>query len=239
MSELIKVENGEVTLDSRMIAEHFAKQHAHVLRDIQDEMEKLEKAGLEGQSIFGESSYINNQNKQQPCYTMNEEGAMQLAARYDAVARRKLILKIKELKEQQPQITSQFLYQIAARLEESEKKLIEANKEIEHKKEVIKGVTEDVDLHTKRAVLNRVVRHKGANFQERWRELYLAFKEIHGVDLRARCEGHNLKQAKKKDHLSTIKYAEKFGHIDNLYRVALKLYETEIEEILENIRSIA
>ena len=30
MNELIKIENGEVKLDSRMIAEHFGKDHTHV-----------------------------------------------------------------------------------------------------------------------------------------------------------------------------------------------------------------
>ena len=56
---------------------------------------------------------------------MTEEGAMQLAARYDAVARRKLIMKIKELKEkhQQPKIDSSFLYKLAGELEEKEKQI--------------------------------------------------------------------------------------------------------------------
>ncbi|QNO14959.1 ORF6C domain-containing protein [Alkalicella caledoniensis] len=100
MNELVKVKNGEVQIDSRMIAKHFGKEHKNVLRDIQDEISKLEYGGLEGKLIFEPSSYISQQNKALPCYTMTEEGALQLAARYDAVARRKLIMLIKELKQQ-------------------------------------------------------------------------------------------------------------------------------------------
>ena len=88
-------------------------------------------------------------------------------------------------------------------------------------------------------MLNKVVRYRGANFAERWNELYERFREVYSVDLKARCEGYNLKQTKQKDKLSTIKYAEKFGYIDELYKIALKLYETDINEILKHLQKIA
>ncbi|MBU5677745.1 antA/AntB antirepressor family protein [Alkaliphilus sp. MSJ-5] len=122
---------------------------------------------------------------------------------------------------------------------EYKSKVIELQQQVEYKTEVIKGITEDVDILTKRNVLNRVVKYKKANFQQRWNELYRVFKETYSVDLKARCEGYNLKQKKKKDQLSVIKYAEKFGHLDNLYKVALKLYETDIKEILDGLEKIA
>ncbi len=130
MNELIRIENGEVKLDSRMIAHHFGKEHKNVLADIRDEMEKLKKAELGGQLIFQPSSYANNQNKVQPCYILTKAGALQLAARYDAVARRKLIMKIEEMEKQPPQITSQFLYQLAKRQEELEKQVTVAHQVI-------------------------------------------------------------------------------------------------------------
>ncbi len=126
MNELIKVENGEVKLDSRMIAEHFGKQHSHVMRDIKDEISKLEAAELEHQSIFGLNYFEDVYGRKQPCYIMTEEGALQLAARYDAVARRTLILKIKELKQKSSPVAidSKMLYQIAQALEEKEKQIL-------------------------------------------------------------------------------------------------------------------
>ena len=50
-------------------------------------------------------------------------------------------------------------------------------------------------------------------------------------------QGYNLKQIKK-DKLSTIRYAEKFGYLDDLYKIALKLYETDINEILKHLQKI-
>lgn len=69
MNELIKLVEGEIVADSRMIAEHFGKRHDHVLRDIADEIEKIVEIG---EPIFGESSYINEQNREMRCYTMGE-----------------------------------------------------------------------------------------------------------------------------------------------------------------------
>lgn len=111
-------------------------------------------------------------------------------------------------------------------------------KEIEYKDEVLKGVTEDIDIYTKRNVLNKVVRYKGADFQKRWKELYDRFKEVYSIDLPARRKGYNLKQEKKKDQLSIIQYAENFGYIDDLYKVAVKLYATDIDAILKNLQRI-
>ncbi len=102
-------------------------------------------------------------------------------------------------KEEPLQIDSKFLYQLAGQLEEKEKLIAEQKREIEHKTEVIKGATDDIDIYTKRNVLNKVVRYKGgANFAERWNELYDRFREVYSIDLKARCEGYNLKQKKKK-----------------------------------------
>ena len=129
--DLIKMENGEVKIDSRMIAKHFGKRHDHILRDIKDEIQKLENAGLEHHPIFGENFFEDAYGRKQPCYILTKAGALQLAARYDAVARRKLIMKIEELeKNQQPEINSQFLYQLAKRQEELEKQVTVAHQVI-------------------------------------------------------------------------------------------------------------
>lgn len=101
MNDLIKIENGEIRLDSRMIAEHFGKAHSDVLKDIRDETSKLKNSELGAEGIFSLGSYVDKNGQTRPCYEMTEEGALQLAARYDAVARRRLIVLIKRLKENQ------------------------------------------------------------------------------------------------------------------------------------------
>lgn len=117
--------------------------------------------------------------------------------------------------------------------------VIEAQKnEINHKQEVINGLTDDIDVYKKKDVINRICRRRSGNYANRYKELYKCFKENFHVDLEARCEGYNLKQVKQKDKLSVIKYAELFGYIDDLYSCYTKLFEAEIDEVLDQINTI-
>lgn len=79
------------TMTSIQISELIGKQHKDVLRDIRDEAEKLAAGGIDGKRKFALSSYQTEQNKELPCYVLTKEGVLQLAARYDAVTRAKLI----------------------------------------------------------------------------------------------------------------------------------------------------
>ena len=110
--------------------------------------------------------------------------------------------------------------------------------EILHKQEVINGLTDDVDIYKKRAIINRICKRRHGNYANRYKELYKCFRETFHIDLEARCEGYNLKQIKKKDRLTVIAYAENYGHIDDLYSCCVKLYETEVNEILEELRNV-
>ena len=122
--------------------------------------------------------------------------------------------------------------QIQGRMIENYKKEIQDIKiELAYQKEVVAGVTENIDVYQKQKILNRVVKHKGSNFSNRWNELYIVFRETYGIDLKARRKGYDLKQNK-----SVLEYAVKFGHLDKLYNIALKLYETDMDEIISNIR---
>lgn len=113
------------------------------------------------------------------------------------------------------------------------------DKKLEHKQEIIKGFTEDVSLLEKRQLLNRVVRYKGSNYKERWNELYRVFKETEHIDIKVRYESY-LKIYKKgmTKVTSKLDYTEKFGHLDKLYKIALKLYEEDMKELLRNFREV-
>lgn len=111
-------------------------------------------------------------------------------------------------------------------------------RELLHKQEIINGLTDNIDIYTKRNVINRICKRASSNYANRYKELYRCFRETFHIDLEARCEGYNLKQAKRKDQLSVIKYAEQFGHIDSLFDCCTKLYETEVQIILDELRLV-
>ena len=134
---------------------------------------------------------------------------------------------------------TKLLFSTTLKTVRNQNQLIESQKkEIKHKQEVINGLTDDIDIYTKRDVINRICRRRSGNYASRYKELYKCFKETFHIDLEKRCDGYNLKQPKKKDKLTVIKYAEQFNHIDDLYTCCVKLYEAEIDEVLDQINEI-
>jgi Rha family phage regulatory protein len=101
--------NSEMKMTSLEIAELTGKMHKHILRDIKDEVEKLENGGIKAQPIFGLSEYKDSTGRKVPMYTLTREGVLQLAARYDAVTRYRLIEMANKTNQTQVQLPS---YQI-------------------------------------------------------------------------------------------------------------------------------
>lgn len=123
-------------------------------------------------------------------------------------------------------------YEKRMQLEQKNEKLIEENN---HKQTVINGLTENVPLYEKPDIINRICRKSQGGYANRYNELYKCFRENFHTDLKMKCENYNEKQIKKKDQLTTIRYAEKFGYIDDLYTCCVKLYESEVREILKEL----
>ena len=76
MNDLVSVINGKVVVTSKQVADHFAKIHRNVMRDIKKE---LSTAGDFGVLNFEHSYYISEQNKTLPCYSMTRDGFSLLA----------------------------------------------------------------------------------------------------------------------------------------------------------------
>lgn len=119
----MKVGELKTQMTSLQIAELTGKEHNHVMRDIRVLLEQLD---MEGQSNFGQSSYLNSQNKEHPMYVLNYKGVLCLASGYDAALRMKIINRWEELelshKPKIPQSFSEALQLAADQAKELEKK---------------------------------------------------------------------------------------------------------------------
>lgn len=92
MNELTTV----TQMTSLEVAEVTGKRHADIMRDIRDEIEKIESQGFSTERIFALSEYQDRTGRTLPMYVLTREGVLQLAARYDAVVRFKLIEKVSQ-----------------------------------------------------------------------------------------------------------------------------------------------
>ena len=115
--------------------------------------------------------------------------------------------------------------------------ILKQQKEIQHKEDVIIGLVDNVELAEKRQILNRVVRYKNANFQERWAELYRQFNMKYHIDIEKRFQAYNKENKPKMK--SKLDYVDKvMNKIPELYEIACKLYENDIKELTEQMYSI-
>jgi prophage antirepressor-like protein len=112
--------------------------------------------------------------------------------------------------------------------------IVKQQKELQYKEDVIIGLVDDVELAEKRQVLNRVVRYKNANFQQRWQELYKQFEMKYHIDLNLRLIAYN--SVHKPKLKSKIDYIDKvMNKVPELYEIACKLYENDIKELTEQM----
>lgn len=268
MNELIVTNLGENnTIKSTELVEiinHFRQEEARITNSkykellhknlkakIEKEVEALNLLGLVGQLNFKPSSYTNSQNKEQPCYSLNRDGMLQMLNSESIYCRAKTIEYINSLEEKLKKKDSYMIddpiqrakrwieeEQERQQLRENNIKLIEENdiltKENEYKEDVIINLTDNIDTAEKRQVLNRVVRYKGANYQERWNELYKQFEMKYHIDLNRRIERWKKETGKKT--MNKINYIDKImNKIPELYEIACKLYESDIKELVNQM----
>lgn len=121
MKQLMKTDVKMTSLD---IAELTGKRHADVMRDVRKEVEEL---GSEiGERIFAPTSYKDKSNRDSPCYSFGKDGAMQLALKYDAGTRYKVIKRIEDLENHihpQPMSQLEIMQMQIAKMVEQEKQL--------------------------------------------------------------------------------------------------------------------
>ena len=75
-------------------------QHKSFMEKIRKELEVLKTLGLGGEQNILQSSYINSQNKEQPCFSLNRDGMLQMLNSESVLVRAKTIQYIDKLEEQ-------------------------------------------------------------------------------------------------------------------------------------------
>ena len=251
-NEIMKNDSTKNTITTIEIAEMLGMKHYKILEKLDGTKDRKTKGIIDilthhdfvVSDYFIPSTYKDASGKENKCYLVTKLGCDFLANKFTGekgiLFTAKYVKRFDEMEQtiknlyNLPTTYKEALVQLLEKVEENEK-LLEDNK---HKQEVINGFTDDVDIYKKRVIINRICKRRHGNYANRYKELYKCFRETFHVDLEARCEGYNLKQVKRKDKLTTIAYAEKFGLIDDLYSCCVKLYETEVKEIIEELRQV-
>lgn len=101
------------------------KEHKDFMKSIRKELKDLENAGIEDGGNFSLISYIDNMNREKPCYNMNKAGAMQMLNKESAVVRYKTQLYIEQLEKRNEELNtpSCMIQDIRIRLKVYEREL--------------------------------------------------------------------------------------------------------------------
>lgn len=154
MNQLMKTDVKMTSLD---ISEVTGKKHQHVMRDVRNEIEEL---GDEvGQSIFGQSSYVNKQNREMPCYTFGKQGAMQLALKYDAKTRYNVIQYVEQL-ESKPVSQLDILQGAISQLVQQDNRLVAVEKKQDEIGEIITLNTQEWRRKANK-IINSIAKKRG------------------------------------------------------------------------------
>ena len=104
---LVGADNNEVRITSVELVEKInrfraeegniiVKRHSDLMTSIKTEIGYLEKAGI-GQRNFSLTSYIDDWNREKPCYSLNKAGVLQMLNKESAVVRYKTVQYIEKL----------------------------------------------------------------------------------------------------------------------------------------------
>lgn len=144
----LEVSNQDKTITSLTISEMTGKDHKNVMRDIRDEIDKLEAAGISTELKFEFVAVQGFGAMKRDYFKLSKEGVLQIAARYDAVTRSKLI---KRVTEQDVALTQmqEIVTVCMTKMKELESMVLESNKK---QLELSNSVTEYMDAERVRLV---------------------------------------------------------------------------------------
>lgn len=103
--ELVQVINQFRKLESQSMEKEYKElAHYDFYKKITKETEALKSLGL-GDGNISESSYIDSQNKKQPCYSLNRDGMLQMLNSESALVRYKTIEYINKLEDKLKEVS--------------------------------------------------------------------------------------------------------------------------------------
>jgi Rha family phage regulatory protein len=215
------------SITSLEVAEMVDKQHNELLKDIRRYSEQLGEGKIAQSDFFTESTYLNSQNKEQPCYMVTKKGcefiANKLTGTKGAIFTAKYINKFHEIGqlleamviELSPELQMfQSIFQAVAQQELRNKQIEQKVDVIEQTnkaiKETIIGVYDDWRSEIKHLVAS-IQRGMDKSYQDTYNELYDALEKRAHCDLSKRVNNGRFRLA---EHGMTPSKINEFRRID-------------------------
>ena len=240
--DLVQVQNNQVVVSSRQIAEHFEKRHDNVLRDIGGLLKNEE-----AKKMFYKHIYIHEQNKQKTFeYLMNRDGFSLLVMGF--TGKKALEWKLKYIQafnemerrlKQLPKLTStEIIAQIAQNAVEHERRIkalenlggniVSEVKEIKNTFTMKDTLEEDI-----KNLVNRMVKCSYSNdYKDAYARLYSELQKLTGARINVRWNNKSEEERRRSSKLKMIMSDKKLraGMIAAYESLARDVHIFEFEE---------
>ncbi|MEK4343259.1 Rha family transcriptional regulator [Brevibacillus sp. FSL L8-0710] len=261
MKNLVFVENGIAVTDSLTVAQVFNKEHKHVIRDIEIQLEKLTEAGEKewGVSNFGLTQYQHPQNKQwYPKYNLTEDAFAIVAMSYVTPEAMKMKVKFldefKRLREQlravqTPKTQLEILQVSIQQLVEQERRLTAVENRVEQTEKKQDQITEILSLNPTgwrkkvNGLINKIAQSVGGYgaYQDIRNESYQRLEERARCDLSTRLTNKQRKMAlegvakSKIDKVSRMDVIAEDARLTEIYLAIVKEMAIEYQVDTSNM----
>jgi Rha family phage regulatory protein len=224
MNQLVFIENNKVVTDSLTVAEVFLKNHKDVLRDIENQINKLSQASEDefSQRNFAQSNYQNERGRTYPKFNLTEDAFTIIAMSYVTPEAMKMKVKfIQEFKKMREHIEQskvrvlddrtafiqslKMTAETAERQDEMQKVINTHNQQIH---EISTKVDEQITLdHGEQRRLQKGVAHRVYEYTEDKKEANKLFRELYR-EIKDRFGVASYKDVKRKELQSALRYIE-------------------------------
>ncbi len=250
--------SNSLKMTSWEIAEVTGKRHDNVVRDI----EKLNKSYenlqlLKIEELFRIRELPNGGHKKESYYELTKMQTMDLMTGYNTELRIKVNRRWEELENNLKNLHTELSIKeklcLDIMMAKSDlERAVAINKyelgyvkplenKVEHQKEVIVYMTDDVKLQTQRQFLNEIIKMRGNKddlIRKRWAVLYEFYEKSKGMRLNARLEAYNATNPTKKIKSKLQFVDEVLRDIPTLYKIAVKTFEADFKDKLQHYLSV-
>lgn len=198
MNELTIIDrSGVEVIDSREVAEAVGKQHAHLMRDIKnycDILDKSSESKIGLADFFIPSTYIDSQDKERPCYLLTKKGcdmvANKMTGEKGVIFTAMYVSAFEKMRERitKPMTTAE-MFQLQAQINvEQERRLaaIEANQQKVIEACSVPAVGRDEWQENMKKYLSGLCEEYGMSYPIMYDDLYSALERKVGCNLTTR-----------------------------------------------------
>lgn len=195
MNELTIIDrSGVEVIDSREVAEAVGKQHAHLMRDIKnycDILDKSSESKIGLADFFIPSTYIDSQDKERPCYLLTKKGcdmvANKMTGEKGVIFTAMYVSAFEKMRERiTKSMTTAEMFQLQAQINvEQERRLaaIEANQQKVIEACSVPAVGRDEWQENMKKYLSGLCEEYGMSYPVMYDDLYSALERKVGCDL--------------------------------------------------------